>query len=250
MGAALGGAVRGPRGVDVLILGIDTATDRVSCAIGSHDGVVALVEATGGRRHAEAVTPMIAEVCRLAGVAPGDVAVVAVDIGPGMFTGLRVGLAAAKGVALALGVPMIGIPSLDLVAFPLRYCPRLVVPVLDARRGEVFAGFYRQVPGGIQQVAEPAAMRPDELASELLARGEEALLVGDGARRYAEVFAGDPRVELADGGPVHPSAGPLVQLAHARALREEWVAPAALAARYLRKPDAEINWDVRSGVER
>ena len=135
---------------------------------------------------------------------------------------------------------MIGISSLDLLAFPHRRSDRVVVPVVDARKGEVFYAMYRQVPGGLQQVVEPRVGPVDELVADLLARSQEALCVGDGAQRYrAEILDGF-HCEIADES--HPSAGPLVQLAHARALREEWVSPADIRPVYLRQPDAQINW--------
>jgi tRNA threonylcarbamoyladenosine biosynthesis protein TsaB len=176
-----------------------------------------------------------------------ELGAIAVDVGPGLFTGLRVGIATAKAMAYALGIPMIGVSSLDLVAFPLRYSPRLIVAVLDARRGEVFHAQYRQVPGGLQRVTEPAVSPPDDLASDLLATGEELLLVGDGARRYAGTFAEVVHAELAEQGQAFPNAAALVQLAHARALREEFVPHWEVQPTYLRLPDAEINWTTRDG---
>ena len=84
---------------------------------------------------------------------------------------------------------------------------------------------------------------------ELLATGEEALLVGDGALRHRErICAGARRVEFAEQWLAHPSAAPLVQLAHAKALREEWVQPAEVQPLYLRHPDAEINWATRESA--
>ena len=124
---------------------------------------------------------------------------------------------------------------------------RLIVTAIDARRGEVFYAFYRQVPGGVQRVSDHLLGSPDDLASELLAARDEILLVGDGALRYVEDFEGLKRVEIADRGFAHPSATSLVQLAHAQALREQFVAPWELQPLYLRKPDAEINWTTRHG---
>ena len=139
---------------------------------------------------------------------------------------------------------MIGISSLDLLAFPHRRSDRVVVPVIDARKGEVFYAMYRQVPGGLQQVVAPRVGPVDELVADLLARSQEALCVGDGAQRYrAEILDGF-HCEIADES--HPSAGPLVQLAHARALREEWVSPGEIRPVYLRQPDAQINWATRA----
>jgi tRNA threonylcarbamoyladenosine biosynthesis protein TsaB len=229
----------------VLILGIDTATPQVSVAVGGHEGVLASTQSARSRQHAELLTPAIEFTCRQARVELSEISVVAVDLGPGLFTGLRVGIAAAKAMAHALRAPMIGVASLDLVAFPVRFTPRLIVAAVDARRGELFHAFYRQVPGGVQRLTDYQVGTADELASEIVARGEECLLVGDGALRYREVFEGLARVEIADEGLAYPSATSLVQLAHARALREEFVRTWELAPLYLRKPDAEVNWTMR-----
>jgi len=229
----------------MLILGIETATTQVGVAIGGHEGVLAQAHSSRGRRHAENLTPSIDFVRRQARVELREISCVAVDVGPGLFTGLRVGIAAAKSIAYALQVPMIGVPSLDLLAFPVRYSSRQIVAAIDARRGELFYAFYRQVPGGVQRLSPHQVGSPDDLASELLASRDECLLVGDGARRYADRFEGMSKVELAEQGIASPSASSLVQLAHAQALREQWVKPWDLQPLYLRKPDAEINWAMR-----
>jgi len=173
------------------------------------------------------------------------VGIVAVDIGPGLFTGLRVGVAAAKATAQALRLPMIGLSSLDLLAFPLRHTRRLIAAVIDARRGEVYSALYRQVQGGVQRLSDYRLQPPAELACELEASGDECLVVGDGAVRYADVLAADSRVELGGLGYAYPLASALVELSQPRALREEFVQPRDLQVLYLRKSDAEINWDQR-----
>jgi tRNA threonylcarbamoyladenosine biosynthesis protein TsaB len=232
----------------VIILGIETATQQVGCAIGGVEGLMASFHAARGRRHAETLTPAIEFACAQARIDIHEVSVVAVDIGPGLFTGLRVGIATAKAVAQALRVPMIGLSSLDLLAHQVRYSNRLIVPIVDARRGEVFAAFYRRVPAGVQRISEPWVGQPDDLADELLARREEVLLVGDGALRYASVLDADVgSVEFGTVGNAYPSATDLVELAHPRALREEFVQPWELEPLYLRKPDAEVNFERRSG---
>lgn len=228
----------------MLILGIETATERVSVAVGGHEGVIGLHEVTRGRRHVETLVPTIDFLLGQCDIELAEIGLVAVDVGPGLFTGMRVGLAAAKAIAQALRIPMIGISSLDLLAFPYRHSDRVVVPVIDARKNEVFYSMYRQVPGGLQQVSDPTVGPVDELVADLLARSQEVLCVGDGALRYRdEILEG---FHCAIGGDVHPSAAPLVQLAHARALREEWVNPWEIEPIYLRAPDAQINWSTRA----
>lgn len=232
----------------MLILGIESSTAQVGCALGGHEGVLASAHSAKGRRHAENLTPAIEFICRQAHVELSEVGLVAVDVGPGLFTGLRVGIATAKAIAFALRVPMIGVSSLDLLAFPVRFTPRLIVAMIDARRGEVYHALYRQVPGGVQRVSELAVGSPEDLASELFATGEELLLVGDGAHRYQDAFDDHARIEMVDKGASLPSASALVQLAHARALREDFSQIDSISPIYLRRPDAEINWTTRSST--
>lgn len=229
----------------MLILGITTSTAQVGCAIGGHEGVLGAIHSSRGRRHAETLTPAIEFLCRQTRVTLSDIGAVAVDLGPGMFTGLRVGVAAGKAIAHARRLPMIGVTSLDLLAFPLRHSHRRIVCALDAGRGELFHATYRQSPGGVQRLTTPEVTTPADLASDLDAARDEVLLAGDGALRHAELFEPIRGVELADHGEAYPLAGSLVQLAHARALREEFVSPVELTPTYLRKPDAEINWATR-----
>jgi tRNA threonylcarbamoyladenosine biosynthesis protein TsaB len=230
----------------MLTLGIETATERVSVALGDHDGVLALFEVTRGRRHAEILTPAIEFVCRQADVKIDEIASVAIDVGPGLFTGMRVGIASAKVIAQALQVPMIPLSSLDLLAYPMRQTERLVASVIDARKGEVFYAFYRQNNTGIQRVLDPTVGTIDDLISDLLGRGQETLCVGDGTVRYREEIAAGFATDFADTSYSFPSASVLVELAHTRALKEDWVEPHEVQALYLRQPDAEINWTTRN----
>lgn len=231
----------------MIVLGIETATARVGAAVGGQEGVLAEFHASRGRRHVETLVPAIDFVCRTARIALSEVSVVAVDVGPGLFTGLRVGVATAKAIAQALSVPMIGLSSLDLLAYPLRYAERLVVPVIDARRDEVYWATYRQVPGGIQRLSDYRISSPRDLAAELSAERQGALLIGDGALRYADVLRAEANIEVGTVGSAHPSPGALVELAHPRAVREEFVQASELEVLYLRRSDAEINWDARHG---
>jgi tRNA threonylcarbamoyladenosine biosynthesis protein TsaB len=141
---------------------------------------------------------------------------------------------------------VVGVPSLDLVAYPLRHSERTVVAVLDARRREVFAARYQPVPGGVQRVSEYAVYAPAELVAELAAEGTESphglLLAGDGVTRFPEEFAALDHTEVAGPEYAAPSVSALVALATAHAEREEFVQPADVRPLYLRQSDAEIAW--------
>lgn len=227
----------------MITLGIETATQVVSVAIGGEDGLLGLVEILKSRRHAEVLTPAIEFVCRQAQVAVTEIGAIGVDVGPGLFTGMRVGIASAKVMAQTLQVPIVGVCSLDLLAFPLRHSSKVIASVIDARKGEVFYALYSASPGGVQRLSEPGASSIDDLNAHIIARGQDVLAVGDGADRYREQL--DPRIEVAD--LTHPSAGPLVALARAQVLRSDQagLSSAAIKPLYLRAPDAQINWTTR-----
>jgi tRNA threonylcarbamoyladenosine biosynthesis protein TsaB len=227
----------------VLLLGLDTATPRVTVGIGSGGSLLGEVRLTGGRRHAEQLAPAIRYLCDELGIDLGQLSGIAIGLGPGLFTGLRVGVTTAKVMGEALRVPVVGVPSLDLLAYPLRHTNRLVVPVLDARRREVFHARYRAVPGGVQRVSGYEVGPASDLIAELEASGEEVLLAGDGVDAYAAQFESLERAEYAGPAFESPGAAALVELATARFEREEFEAPRDIHPLYLRRSDAEIEWE-------
>lgn len=235
----------------MLLLGIDTSTSRVSIALGSDGDVMAemLLAGTASPRHAEQLAPAVRYLCDEVGVELKQLAAVAVGVGPGLFTGLRVGVTTAKVMAQGLRVPVVCVPSLDLVAYPLRYTQRLVAAVLDARRHEVFYALYLPVPGGVQRVSDYEVGTPDDLVGELAARADEVLIAGEGALRYREHFATLDRAELAGSGFGWPRAAALLELAGPRYEREDFCSPSDVQPMYLRKSDAEIETE-RTGAER
>ncbi len=226
----------------MLLLCIDTATPQVGVAIGSDDEVLGRIQLARPQHHAEHLAPAIQYLCEQLDLSPGQFSAIGVGIGPGLFTGLRVGVTTAKVMAQALRIPLIAVPSLDLLAFEMRYTDRLIVPVLDARRGEVCYATYRQVPGGVQRLSEYEIGSPGDLAAELSAKGEEVLLLGDGALRYRDSFSDLERSEFGPPGMCYPSPSALVELARAKFQREDFCHPRQVHPLYLRVSDAEMNW--------
>lgn len=227
------------------LLGIDTATRRVGVALGGRQGLVGAVAlggpgAEGPPRHAEQLVPAISYVCEKTGTSLEQVSAITVGIGPGMFTGLRVGVVTAKVLAQALRIPLIPIPSLDLIAYPLRATERLVVATIDARRHELYYAIYRPVPGGLQRTSGYELATAADLVAELEAIGEEVLVAGDGALRFAEEIARVGRAEIAGPGRATPSLSALLELAWGRYEREEFSSPSEVQPMYLRKSDAEL----------
>jgi tRNA threonylcarbamoyladenosine biosynthesis protein TsaB len=239
----------------MMLLAIDTATPQVGVALWDDHGPVASTRATEGRRHGELLAPAIEAVLRVSGRTTADLTAIAVDVGPGLFTGLRVGLATGKALAAGLRLPAIGVTSLEVVAHPHRRQGALVAAVVDARRREVFRAVYRTDSGRLLEVAAPAVCTPDALASELAALDADVLAVGDGARRYADVLTAAPtgagrgpnRIEIGGPGDAHPDPQVLAEIAAARAAAGPPRAPHpdtdTHAALYLRQADVRIGWD-------
>ncbi len=227
----------------MIVVGIETSTPQTSVALGTDREIVASVALTGRARQDE-VVPALEHLLRWTGTSLEHVGGVAVGIGPGLFTGLRVGVEAGKTLAQVLQVPIVGIPSLDALAYGIRHTRRLIGAVIDARRGEVFYGFYRSVPGGVMREGEYAVAGPEHLAAELVARGEEVLLAGNGAILYRRALEeAGARVEFASSARAHPEATALVELSVPRFIREETDRSFDVRPLYLRKSDAEIAWD-------
>lgn len=231
----------------MIVLGIDTSTSHTSVALGTELGVIAEAGFTSPRKQ-DHVVPAIEQLLEWAGLTLSSIGGIAVGLGPGLYTGLRVGVQVGKSLAQALYLPIVGFSSLDVLAFGVQTTRRVIGAVLDARRGEVFFAFYRSVPGGVMRIGDYRVDRPDALAAELEALGDEVLLVGNGAILYRRelVEPGVARAAFASAAQATPAASALVDLAAPRFIREDTDRPADVVPLYLRKTDAEIAWDQRA----
>lgn len=227
----------------MLVLGIETSTAQGSVAIGSEQGMVAGALVSRGATHAEFVLPAIRFCLDKAGVGFRNIGGVTVSLGPGLYTGMRIGVATAKALAQALSVPIVGMASLDVLAYDVRYSPKTICAVLDARRSEVFYALYRSSPGGIQRMSQYHVDKPEHLAVTLDSRPEEVLIVGDGALVYRDIFEDLSAVELGTMSSAFPDARHVVELGLPRLFREDFDALDSLVPLYLRKSAQPIRWD-------
>jgi tRNA threonylcarbamoyladenosine biosynthesis protein TsaB len=231
----------------MIVLGIETSTPQTTVALATETGPLASMLLSIGHPQHDIVVPAIDHILRWSQTPLGSVGGVAVGIGPGLFTGLRVGVQTAKTLAQVLQVPVVGLASLDVLAFPLRHTRRWICAVVDARRKEVFFALYRPTPGGVERASEFMLGPPRTLAAEVEALGREVLLVGDGAIRYRrELEALGSSIDFASVDLSHPHAAALVELSIPRFMREEFDRSADVVPLYLRKSDAEIAWDSRA----
>jgi tRNA threonylcarbamoyladenosine biosynthesis protein TsaB len=232
----------------VLILALDTTSRAGSVAVSDRDRTLALVAGDASRTHGERLPGELQRALDEAGVRACDLALLVVASGPGAFTGLRIGLAAIQGLALALGLPVVGVSALDALA--LAAAPQTVGAVdrlivwRDAQRGEVFSGHYEPDTtnghSGWTSVGDAVVGRPaEQLALHLTAPDRRVAFAGDGAVTYRNL--------ITRWSPASPIVEPPPSLAPAltaigRRLAEAGHAgpPHALQPLYVRRPDAEI----------
>lgn len=216
----------------MLVLALDSSTPRITVAVADIDAGASariLAEHAGdaGNRHGELLAPAIERVLRAAGVAPGGLDAIACGLGPGPFTGLRVGIVTAASLADGLRIPAYGVCSLDALAAAHRDGGRLLA-VTDARRKQVYWARYDETGA---RVDGPEVSAPDELAVAM--RGKVDLVAGTGAALWVDAFAD---LGIDDSDPF-PAAGAVARLAADRAVLR---APGEqLTPMYLRRPDAQ-----------
>jgi tRNA threonylcarbamoyladenosine biosynthesis protein TsaB len=221
------------------IFALDTATPSPGLALLQGDDVLAELwlgpEPGSGRRVLEAVHHLLAA----AGRTPRAIERIVVGIGPGGFTGLRIGIATALGLGQALRVPVEGASSLEALALGMcEVAPAgaLLAPVLDARRGEVFGACYRPLgEGALEELIPPTAIAPAALAAALAELEDPVWVAGDGVARYGASFA-----EAGLPAPPADSRGHRISAVHL-ARRVAVAGPRPVVPDYARLPDAEVN---------
>jgi tRNA threonylcarbamoyl adenosine modification protein YeaZ len=218
----------------VLVVVVDSATPAVTAALAAlrEDRVEIVAErvSVDARAHGELLAPGIHGVLREAGVKPGDLAAVVAGLGPGPFTGLRVGLVTAAALGHSLGIPTYGVCSLDALGWRQ---PGTVLAATDARRKELYWALYTDG----KPITGPAVDRPDEVAARAAAAGADRA-VGDGAGKYP--------LGLPVGEPRYPSPEALAALAADRVRNHAPSEP--LTPLYLRRPDATLPGQSRKSV--
>jgi tRNA threonylcarbamoyladenosine biosynthesis protein TsaB len=230
------------------MVAIETATETVGVAVRTPVGVEAEFALTGRRRHVETLTPALEHLLAQVDLVPADLGVVAVDVGPGLFTGLRVGVAAAKALAQSLGIGVLGATSLDILTAAAREAGHggPVLACVDARRGEVFASVRELDAGGtgVAELVAPGLFTPAGLVAAMRAlSGRGVAAVGDGARRYAEALGAVSGLALVTPGLSFPPPVTLLRLAATRLDEgEPPVEPGFVVPLYMREADARSNF--------
>lgn len=231
------------------ILSIDTTSMLGSVAL--TDGKRLIVQEQQGviGTHSERLLVTVDHLLKLAKWELSCLEGVAVAIGPGSFTGLRIGIATAKGMALALNIPIVGISSLESLARNGDVFDGVVVPLIDARRGEIYAAVYNasakdRQKGTRRIVVKECVLPPNELIKQLKKIKGKMLFIGDGALEYGDMIvrAIGARSMVAQSSECYPQAANLAWLAAARFAKGKSDDLAMLVPNYIRESDAEIGF--------
>ena len=231
----------------MIILSIDSSTPVAGIAVS--DGMQLLGEITLNTKntHSEKLMPLVKHLLDELALSVNDLDAIAVTQGPGSFTGLRIGMATAKGLAQGAGKKLIAVPTLDCLAQNLLHYPGIICPIMNAQKKQVYTAIYRSGRDKLERLSDYQAIAVEQLAAQLKELKEDIWFVGDGVAAFADVFQellGDA-CRFADGHNILPRAGALAMLAAERASEERFDDLYQAELIYIRKSEAEVQWEAR-----
>lgn len=234
----------------MFVLGIETATRVAGAAVVKEDRLVSERFVHNRKTHSQHLLPMIQQVLEDADITPRDLGGIAVSGGPGSFTGLRIGMAAAKSMAQVLQIPVAGVSTLEALAWNVAGVEGLICPILDARKQEVYTCLYRTRDGVPVPVTGPQAVSLPELQSILASVNEQITLLGDGVPVYgAEIIhALSQKIRLAGSINLFSRAAGVAELGRRMIEAGQVGDPLMLQPVYIRRPEAEVTWDLKHGA--
>lgn len=227
------------------ILGIETSTTTGSVAVVSEDGVIAKYSLNIEVTHSERLMSTVDRVLKDTGLSMADMDGYAVAIGPGSFTGLRIGLAAVKGLALVTGKPVAAVPTLKALAWNLPYAAHPICPMLDARKNEVYAAIFRFEGPALVHVMAEAVISLNRLSERVsmmtIFTGEASHLF----RKEIDDLFGD-RALFAPLSAILPSAAAVAAIGMDMIKSGKQADLDSLTPMYIRRPEAEVMWEKRN----
>lgn len=222
----------------MIVLGIESSSSQGGVALVGRDGLIAEYVLNVEATYAERLLPAVDRILQDARVRIEEVEGLSVALGPGSFTGLRIGLSTVKGLALATGKPVVGVPTLEAMAWSLPYCRYPICPILDARKKEVYCALFEYRGAHLTRLMEDAPLSPHALVERIT---QPTLFIGDGWRVCGDLLQ-QALGALAMAPPAFTGASPaaVADLGRRRLLRGEKDPIEALVPRYLRPSEAEL----------
>ena len=222
------------------ILAVDTATSACSVALAEDGGTIAELNFFRGQTHSKHLTGMVDALLDVAAVKIEAVDAYAVDSGPGTFTGLRIGMAAIKGLATATGKPVVGVSSLDVLAGQAGSFSGHICCMIDARRGEVYTAHYVTDNGTVDKISDEKAMSPRKVVQAITG---PCLFIGSGAVAYRDVILefANKSSRFTDNELNHLKASTVARMGIQKLRARDFSGDESLVPNYIRRSDAENN---------
>jgi len=224
------------------VLGIDTSTSCGAVGLIDDEQVLSDTLLNIPVTHSERLLGAIEFSLREARCSIEDVEGWAISLGPGSFTGLRIGVSTVKGLAFATGKPVAGMGTLDVLASQVSPTPYLICPILDARKKEVYSAFYRYGEGGVLlRQSEDQVLRPEDLVKRI---NEQTILIGDGVRTYRDLLLRSlPSLAILPAAPLHIPHGSMVAKLGFQLLKKgDHLNVSTFSPIYIRTSEAEVKW--------
>ena len=231
-----------------LVLALDTSAKPVSCALAENDRVIAEFYANTGLTHSQTLMPMIENLLNVAGKTVSQLDAIAVNAGPGSFTGVRIGVSAVKGIAFAHEIPCVAVSTLESMAEKTVAPPQSVICCLmDARCQQVYAAlFEKDREGNLVRLSDDEALTMAQMTEKLQALGRPIILVGDGSEMCYRAWQDTiPNVHLAPASVRYQSAAATAVIGLRRFAVRQVVSAEDLQPMYLRLPQAERELNAR-----
>lgn len=232
------------------ILAIDTSTSSASCAVLSDNKLEAEVFLNHKLHHSVLLFPMIEEILDRVEITMDDIDIVAVGGGPGSFTGLRIGVASAKGLCLGGNKKFIGVSALDAMAFEIYGFDGIICPMIDALRDNIYTALFKWENGVLGKISDYKAVHIDELIEEIKNYDNKVMFTGDCVTNHRELLieALGNRAIFAPLSITMPRASAIGELAARRSARGDFDDIDTYSPIYLRKPQAEREYENKHGV--
>lgn len=229
------------------MLAIDTSSLVATVAVMNEEKLLGEYTINSPMTHSQKLMPIIEQLLSTLDLSMEDIDLIAVSRGPGSFTGVRIGIATVKGLAHARNIPIIGVSSLEGLAYNITYGEELICPIMDARRNQVYTGVYKWVDYELEEIVKEAPLGIDELMDELRKREEKVIFLGDGLSRYKEEIINNlgDKALFAPGFVNMQRASSIAQLALDKIAREDLEPESyhSIIPVYLRKSEAERQYE-------
>lgn len=224
------------------ILALDTSSVTATVAVLDDDKIIGDYNLNHKKTHSRRLMPMIEELLKSCDLSPKDIDVFAVSLGPGSFTGLRIGIATTTSMAQALGKKVVGVPTLEALAFNLFNSRGLVCPIIDAQKDLVYTAVYKWVDGNMVEVVKQQVLNINELIEKLKMKNEEVFFLGDALEKFNELLKEElgEKFNLPPKRFLIPSAAAVGELAK---IKIEKNISLEISPIYMRKSAAEVQYE-------